>query len=179
LAAASPHPPDTTAPRSLALSLTLLLVTMAAGAAIRFAPLGLPTVVTKYGGSMLWALTIYWLVSTLVPVLSRPTKPPGISHATNPPGAPSIAPLRWVGCHQILASAILSATIATAIEFFKLYRSPTLDAFRLTLPGILILGHHFSWWDILAYIIAITIGAALDSRIQSRTRAYREESQTK
>jgi hypothetical protein len=38
--------------RSLLLSLALMLATIAAGLAVRFAPLGLPLFVVKYGGSM-------------------------------------------------------------------------------------------------------------------------------
>ena len=50
-------------PRSFTRSLMLALVTIAVGLIVRFAPLGLPQFVTKYGGSMLWALMIYWIVS--------------------------------------------------------------------------------------------------------------------
>jgi hypothetical protein len=48
-----------------------------------------------------------------------------------------------------------------------LYHSPELDAFRLTLPGILLLGRFFSAWDILAYWSAIAAGVLLDRRIRS------------
>lgn len=44
----------------LLLSLALMLATIAAGLAVRLAPLGLPLFVVKYGGSMLWALMVYW-----------------------------------------------------------------------------------------------------------------------
>jgi len=85
-----------------------MFLTVGAGLAIRFVPLGLPYFVVKYGGSMFWALMIYWIVSTLL-------------------------------CH-----------------------APALDAFRLTLPGILLLGRFFSVWDIVAYWLAISIGAIID-----------------
>jgi len=52
------------------------------------------------------------------------------------------------------------------VEFLKLYHAPWLDAFRLTLPGILVLGRHFSLWDILAYWIAICLGAYLDRMLR-------------
>jgi hypothetical protein len=48
------------------LSLLLLVMTVVLGLAVRFAPLGFPRCVVKYGGSMLWAAAIYWLVSTLL-----------------------------------------------------------------------------------------------------------------
>jgi hypothetical protein len=122
--------------RSLVLSLALMFVTVVAGLSIRFAPLGLPPCVVKYGGSMLWALIIYWIVSTLL--------------------------YSW----RTLSLALLTGVLATAIEFFKLYHSPAMDALRLTIPGILILGRVFSFWDILAYWVAISLGVLLDLSIR-------------
>lgn len=49
--------------RSCWLTAALLLLTCVLGLGLRFARLGLPFVLTKYGGSMLWALAIYWLLS--------------------------------------------------------------------------------------------------------------------
>jgi hypothetical protein len=122
--------------RPILISLTLMLLTIGAGLAVRFARVGLPAVVVKYGGSMLWALTIYWVVSTVAARL------------------------------RLDAAVLLAGSIATAVEFFKLYRSPGVDAFRLTLPGILLLGRYFSAWDIVAYWMAIAAGAALDWRLR-------------
>jgi hypothetical protein len=122
--------------RPLALSLALIVGTILAGVATRFAHLGLPPFLVKYGGSALWALMIYWIVSTLLP--------------------------RW----RITAVALLAAAIAIAVEFLKLCHTPALDAFRLTLPGILLLGRFFSLWDILAYWLAILAGAFIDIRLR-------------
>jgi hypothetical protein len=123
-------------PRPLARSLALVLLTIAAGIGVRFVRLSLPALVVKYGGSMLWAATIYWVVST------------------------GFERMRLVGV------AILAGVVATAVEFFKLYRSPGVDAFRGTLPGVLLLGRYFSGWDILAYWAAIAAAAALDGRLR-------------
>jgi hypothetical protein len=57
--------------------------------------------------------------------------------------------------------------MATAIEFLKLFHSPPLDAFRHTLAGILLLGRFFSVWDLIAYWLAISIGALVDRRLRS------------
>lgn len=122
--------------RPFALTLLLVVVTMAAGLTVRFVPLGLPSVVVKYGGSMLWALLIYWVMSALLPSLRLP------------------------------AVAFLTATLTTAVELIKLDRFPALDAFRLTLPGILLLGRVFSGWDILVYWLATSIGFLMDKRIR-------------
>ena len=48
-------------PRPLTTSLALILATVVAGLVLRLVPLGLPQAMTKYGGSMLWALMIYWI----------------------------------------------------------------------------------------------------------------------
>lgn len=121
-------------------SVALIAVTVAAGLAVRMAPLGLPAFVVKYGGSALWAVMIYWIASTLLP--------------------------RW----RLTTVAGMSGVVATAVECFKLYRSPGMDAFRLTLPGMLLLGRHFSGCDILAYWIAICGGAMLDRALRGTKR---------
>ena len=127
--------------RSLGISLLLMAATIIAGLLIRFARLGLPLFVSKYGGSMLWALMIYWLVTTLLPRWSRSK------------------------------AAVLAGILAAAVEFLKLYRTPALDAFRLTLPGILLLGRYFSVWDIVAYWLAIVAGAIVDRRMRPVSEA--------
>jgi hypothetical protein len=123
-------------PRPLGISLALLFATILAGLAIRFVPLGLPPFLVKYGGSTLWAIALYWVFSTLLPNL----------------------PLVLVG--------LLTGALATAVEFAKLYHSPALDEFRLTLPGIVLLGRFFSVWDIVAYWLAISAAALLDRSIR-------------
>lgn len=130
-------------PRPLVLSFVLVAVTMVSGLVIRFVHIGLPPAVVKYGGSMLWALLIYWIVSTLLPTL------------------------------RLCTVALLTAGITTSVEFFKLWHAPALDGFRLTLPGILLLGRIFSAWDILAYWIVILLGAVVDRRM--RRRAIKRE----
>jgi hypothetical protein len=117
----------------------LLTLTIALGITLRRVPLGLPAMVTKYGGSMLWALMIYLLTAMLAPRL------------------------------QAVHAAMVASAIATAIELFKLVHTPDLDAFRLTLPGILLLGRLFSPWDLLAYYAAIALAARLFPPSPSRT----------
>ena len=109
-----------------------MATTIAAGLSVRFVHLGLPFLVVKFGGSALWAVAIYFLSSTIF-------------------GA---WPVRW--------NVALSGIIGTAIEFLKLYQAPWLDAFRGTLPGIVILGRIFNWRDIVLYWVAIFFAAGLD-----------------
>ncbi len=98
----------------------------------RLAPLGLPPVWLKYGGSVLWAAMIYWLVAAIFP-------------------RKSVAPL-----------AVIAGLFAAAVEFFKLVQTPALDAFRHTLAGKLLLGRVFSFWDIAVYWLAVAAMAIAD-----------------
>jgi hypothetical protein len=123
-------------PRPILLSIVLILVTVVAGLIDRMVDLDLPPLVVKYGGSMLWALAIYWLISTIL------------------------------GRAGLITSAMVSGLIATAIEFLKLYHTQDLEAFRYTLPGTLILGRLFSFSDIAAYWIAVSLGAILDTQFR-------------
>ena len=67
--------------------------------------------------------------------------------------------------------ALLSLLIAFSIELFKLLRTPALDAFRLTLPGKLLLGRYFSVRDLLAYAVAFAVAAMLDEALFRADRA--------
>jgi hypothetical protein len=123
-------------PRPMLLSIGLVFATIASGLLVRFGPLGLPSFVAKYGGSALWALMIYWIISTLLPNRSLST------------------------------SALTAGMIATYVEFLKLHHAPWLDSFRTTLPGILLLGRFFSFRGIVVYWLAIACGALLDRSIR-------------
>jgi hypothetical protein len=119
-----------------------MVVTIAFGLLGRFAKIGLPPFAVKYIGSTMWALMIYWVLAALRPA--------------------------W----KLARLSVVAGAIATAVEFFKLYRSPRMDAFRMTLPGILLLGKYFSVWDLVAYALAIACGALLDwGVIRPRTAA--------
>jgi hypothetical protein len=118
-------------------TLLFLIVTIPAGIAWRTLPLHLSPFLFKYGGSALWAIALYLFLATLLSKLT-PTK-----------------------------LAILSAAIAAAIEFSRLWHTHTTDAFRLTLPGRLLLGRFFSLRNIVAYWLAIALAACLDHILNS------------
>lgn len=128
--------------RPYLLSLVLIFLTTCAGLAVRMVPMDLSPVVVKYGGSMLWALAIYWLVSTF---LTR----------------------------SLFSAAMFAGVLATSIEFLKLYHTPDLEAFRYTLLGSLLLGRIFSFSDIAAYWVAISLGALLDTQLRPVKSMYR------
>jgi hypothetical protein len=115
------------------ISLILLLITIPVGLAVRFLPLHLPWFLYKYLGSALWAVALYWFLAALLPKL-RPK-----------------------------AVATLAITIATLVELSRLIPMAPIDAFRLTLAGTILLGRYFSIKNIVAYIFAITLTAALDN----------------
>ncbi len=128
--------------RSL-LSLALLAACTIAGLLWRMAPLGLPWFLYKYGGSMLWAAAVYWLIASILP------------HA---------APKRV---------ALLAALVALAVELSRLFHTPAFDAFRLTLAGRLLLGRFFSLRNIAAYWLAIALTGLLDTLLVSRNPTAR------
>jgi Protein of unknown function (DUF2809) len=94
--------------------------------------LGLSPFVVKYGGSMLWATMVYFLIA-----MAAPARP------------------RW-------SVALIAALISVCVELFRLVHAPWLDAFRLTTAGALLIGRIFSLWNMLAYGVGIVLGMLLD-----------------
>ena len=113
---------------------TLLVTIIVLGLALRrFGPcLGIPASIVKYGGSILWGAMVFFLVAIARPRFSR-----------------------W-------PAAAISAVIAVGVEVFRLFHTPWLDEFRLTLAGTLLLGRIFSVWNILAYGAGILLAVGLD-----------------
>lgn len=101
--------------------------------------IGLPYFLVKYGGSTLWGAMVFFLAATLLP-----RQPIG-------------------------RLAVLAFVIAALTEFSRLYHTPWLDAFRLTLAGALLLGRIFSWYNILAYGLGIALAAWLERRHLERS----------
>ena len=112
----------------------LCLLIVASGLALRGFGFnwGLSAFVVKYGGSLLWAAMVFFLVAMAASRASRPS------------------------------IALISAAIAVGVELFRLIHAPWLDAFRLTLPGALLLGRIFSAWNMLAYGVGIIFVMGLD-----------------
>jgi hypothetical protein len=118
----------------------LLLITVAAGLAWRMLPLGLSPFWFKYGGSMLWAMAVYWLIAACLPRKSS------------------------------AGLACRAAVVAAVVEFSRLWHVPRVDAFRVTLAGRLLLGRYFSLKNIAAYWLAIALAAVLDQWLVRRAR---------
>jgi MFS family permease len=103
---------------------------------------GLPYFLVKYGGSLIWGMMVFWIVGAMMFRLS------------------------------IVFIATCAAAIAMLTEFSRLYHTPWLDAFRLTLAGALILGRIFSWGNILAYLLGIFLAAAIEWRLRRLRRLH-------
>jgi hypothetical protein len=117
-----------------AIRASLCILTIVCGLGLRSFGLGvgLPALVVKYGGSVLWGTMVFFLVTLAAPNLSR------------------------------ARVALIAAAIAVAVELFRLVHAPWLDAFRLTRPGALLLGRIFSGWDLLGYGVGILFAVGLD-----------------
>ncbi|MEJ1174156.1 DUF2809 domain-containing protein [Agrobacterium sp. CMT1] len=96
---------------------------------------GLPFVVVKYGGSVLWGAMIYLLLAAFFPS-------------------------RWHGYegHIAIVAVVL-------VELIRLVHFPALDAFRATTAGTLLLGRIFSLWNIACYIAGIGAAAIMAGRV--------------
>ncbi len=124
-------------------------VVVVAGLALRrFGPgLGLPFAVTKWGGSILWAAMVYFLVAIL-------------------------ADLFRTGASRVALGGT-SVVVAFAVEVSRLVHTPELDAFRLTTTGALLLGRVFSPWNLVAYLFGIGLAVAVDRRLVAVQRPAR------
>ncbi len=105
-----------------------------AGLLLRLMPVGLPYPVVKWGGSVLWAAMVYLLVAAVWP--------------------------DW----QVLTTASVAGAIAGVVELSRLYHAAWLDAFRISLAGMLLLGRVFDGWHFLAYWGTIALVAAADRK---------------
>jgi hypothetical protein len=123
---------DKTRRRPALRQLAAAVAVAACGLVWRLAPLGLPPFWLKYGGSVLWGA----MVLLIVGAFQRRARP---------------------ACITPFAVAM----VALAAELFRLFHAPALDAFRLTLPGALLLGRVFSPWNILAYWVGIAAALPL------------------
>ncbi|MTK64597.1 MAG: DUF2809 domain-containing protein [Methanobacterium sp.] len=106
------------------------------GLVVRHPGLGVPWPVAKYGGSILWGGIVFFLVATAAPTAPRARR------------------------------AGIAAGIAVLVELVRLYHTPWLDDFRLTLAGALLLGRFFSVWNIVAYWTGIVAGVLAESRFR-------------
>jgi hypothetical protein len=114
----------------MAYAATVLCIVVA-GLLWRRPELGLPPLVAKYGGSILWGAMVFVLAVTILPSAKL----------------------------TVLARA--SAFVALGVECSQLVHFGWLDEIRRTTIGALLLGRTFSGWDVAAYWIGIAAVYAL------------------
>jgi hypothetical protein len=59
-------------------------------------------------------------------------------------------------------NAALALGFCFAVEFGQLYRASWIDSIRATTLGHLVLGSHFGWLDLIAYVVGVAIGSAAE-----------------
>ena len=119
--------------------MTRRLIYFAAGLATMLVGLGsrklrddLPPVLAEYAGDTLWALMLFWLVSTLI--AGRP----------------------------LMMRGAISLALTFLVELSQLYHAPWIDSIRQTTLGGLVLGFGFLWTDLVCYTLGVAIGASLE-----------------
>lgn len=68
----------------------------------------------------------------------------------------------WFPGMTTMRAGVFAFTFSCTVEFFQMYHAPWIESLRDTLPGRLILGRGFSWADIGAYAIGVTISCLLE-----------------
>lgn len=109
-----------------------MFATLLLGLASRHWPLLFPSALGKYPGDALWALMVFFGWCVLRP-RARSRQVAGLALATS-----------------------------AAVEFAKLWQAPWLVQWRQTLVGHLVLGHVFSWQNLVAYAAGVATGLALE-----------------
>ncbi|MEQ8481290.1 MAG: DUF2809 domain-containing protein [Hoeflea sp.] len=125
--------------------LLIALAVIAAGLTLRLTgyEIGLPYVLVKYGGSLLWGMMVFWVVAIVLPGQS------------------------------VIRISLVAGIVALLTEFSRLYQTPWLDQFRLQLVGALLLGRIFSGFNILAYLAEIGLAALVERRIIEGRRSLK------
>ena len=113
-------------------AIAAMLVTLALGLASRHWPGVLPAAVGKYPGDALWALMVLFAWRALRP--------------------------------RARSADVAACALATSgvVEVAKLWQAPWLATFRHTTVGHLLLGHVFSWQNLVAYGVGVLAGVILD-----------------
>lgn len=119
----------------------LLCATVLLGLATRAMPSVFPAPVATYGGDVLWASMVVWLLALL---------------------RPGMAAMRL---------GVIALTIAASVEVSQLYQAPWINAVRGTRLGALALGHGFLWSDILCYALGVALAVGADVGLGSLARS--------
>ena len=126
-------------PRSRILYLIFAGAVIGIGLLWRSPLVSLPHFLTKYGGSALWSLMVFFLCGFVATRVRT-----------------------W-------AVTLAAIVISFAVEIGQLYHAPWIDAIRAQRFGALILGSTYAWQDLVAYTVGILVGAALERMFRKRS----------
>ena len=126
------HVPAVRDARRRIAALVAMAATIALGLASRRWPAALPALLGKYPGDALWALMVFFGWRALRPRART----------------------------RDVASLALGTSVV--VECAKLWQAPWLVDFRHSTIGHLLLGHVFSWQNLVAYALGVLAGVALD-----------------
>jgi len=118
--------------RQRAWSAVAIVVTIAAGLASRKFAHVFPAAVAKYPGDALWALMVFFGLGFIFPKAG--SVPVGLG----------------------------ALGFSVAIEVLKLWQAPWLVQVRHTTVGHLVFGHVFSWQNLVAYAVGVSLGVAIE-----------------
>ena len=110
----------------------LIVLVIAVGLASRRGYVPFPAALQNYPGDALWAWVVLLCVAWVRPAITRSKL------------------------------VVWSLVIAFAIEFLQLYQAPWIQAVRANKLAYLVLGNGFDPLDLLAYVVGVAIGAAVD-----------------
>ena len=119
----------------------LALGTISVGLVVHWHGTLLPATLRDVLGDALWAMMMGWWIGALAPN-ARPASRAGFALA-----------ICWI------------------VEFSQLYHGPTLDAWRMTIPGQLILGSGFDLRDLGAYALGVLAALILELTVRGRHRS--------
>lgn len=109
------------------------------GLAVNTFGMGLPPTARDFTGDALWASMMFAWLGVVSPRASLQTR------------------------------AMVAMAVAWTVEFSQLYHGATLDAWRRTTLGRLVLGVGFDARDLGAYVIGVLAGVALESVMRWRS----------
>lgn len=113
-----------------------LIAVVILGLVSRKYPVLFPAFLGKFLGDALWALMVFLGWAFLKP------------------------------CGSTIRLAVFALATSYLVELSQLYQVPWINAMRSTTLGHLVLGTTFSWLDLAAYTVGVSVGACVDGLIR-------------
>jgi hypothetical protein len=128
-------------PRPRTTTGTLLAATIVAGLASRAFAAWQPDVVARFGGDVLWAAMVFWILALV--------RPRG----------------------RTLRLGLTALAIATAVELSQLHQAPWIETLRQSRLGALALGRGFLWSDLVCYALGVGLAMVVDMMLRRGQRS--------